>query len=216
MSPEQKAYWVPKAERFEIAGCYAQTEVGHGSNVRAIETTATFDPETDEIVMNSPTTSSHKYWIGSLGVVATHALVIARLILKGQDLGNHVFLVQVRNLDTHDLMLNVKIYEQGEKGMGTFASMDNGVVSLLPSSSCSPLSLGNSLPNLVSETFCLRLNPDHNANLPGTKDGIHELPYSEIKYAGRNGVIGPRWNIPCREEYEACIHFDGADPRIDV
>ncbi|KIY00219.1 uncharacterized protein Z520_03904 [Fonsecaea multimorphosa CBS 102226] len=128
MSPEQKAYWIPKAERFEISGCYAQTELGHGSNVRGIETTATFDPVTDEIVVNSPTLSSHKYWIGSLGVVATHALVIARLIVRGKDLGNHVFLVQVRDLDTHELMPNVRIYEQGEKGMGTFASMDNGVM----------------------------------------------------------------------------------------
>ncbi|OCT53160.1 putative peroxisomal acyl-coenzyme A oxidase 1.2 [Cladophialophora carrionii] len=130
MSAAQKAYWIPRAERFEIAGCYAQTELGHGSNVRGIETTATFDPsaEADEIVINSPTVSSHKYWIGSLGVVATHALVIARLVVKGQDLGNHVFLVQVRDLDTHDLMPGVQIYEQGEKGMGTFASMDNGVM----------------------------------------------------------------------------------------
>ncbi|KIW96393.1 uncharacterized protein Z519_03462 [Cladophialophora bantiana CBS 173.52] len=128
MSPEQKAYWIPRAERFEISGCYAQTELGHGSNVRGIETTATFDPKTDEIVVNSPTLSSHKYWIGSLGIVATHALVIARLIVKGKDLGNHVFLVQVRDLDTHELMPNVKIYEQGEKGMSTFASMDNGVM----------------------------------------------------------------------------------------
>ncbi|EXJ63786.1 hypothetical protein A1O7_00121 [Cladophialophora yegresii CBS 114405] len=130
MSAAQKAYWIPRAERFEIAGCYAQTELGHGSNVRGIETTATFEPsaEADEIVINSPTASSHKYWIGSLGVVATHALVIARLVVKGQDLGNHVFLVQVRNLDTHDLMPGVQIYEQGEKGMGTFASMDNGVM----------------------------------------------------------------------------------------
>lgn len=128
MSPEQRAYWIPKAEKFEISGCYAQTELGHGSNVRGIETTATFDPATDEIVMNSPTLSSHKYWIGALGVVSTHALVIARLLVKGKDLGNHVFLVPVRDPQTHDLTPGVRIYEQGAKGMGTFASMDNGVM----------------------------------------------------------------------------------------
>lgn len=128
MSPEQRAYWVPRARNFEISGCYAQTELGHGSNVRGIETTATFDPDTDEIVINSPTISSHKYWIGSLGVVATHALVVARLIVHGKNLGNHVFLVQVRDLQTHDLVPNVLIYEQGEKSLGTFASMDNGTM----------------------------------------------------------------------------------------
>lgn len=129
MSPKQRAYWVPKAENFEISGCYAQTELGHGSNVRGIETTATFDPETDEFVMNSPTLSSHKYWIGALGIVATHALVVARLVVGDKDLGNHVFLVQVRDLETHELVPNVAIYEQGEKSMGTFGSMDNGVMS---------------------------------------------------------------------------------------
>lgn len=128
MSPEQQAYWVPKARNFEICGTYAQTELGHGSNVKDIETTATFDAETDEIVLNSPTLSSHKYWIGGLGVMATHTLVVARFILAGKELGNHVFLVQVRDLETHELVPNVHIYEQGEKTIGTFASMDNGVM----------------------------------------------------------------------------------------
>jgi acyl-CoA oxidase len=67
MSDEQKAIWIPKAERFEIFGSYAQTELGHGSNVRGLETTATFDEETDEFVIDSPTLSSTKYWIGTTG-----------------------------------------------------------------------------------------------------------------------------------------------------
>jgi acyl-CoA oxidase len=128
MSPEQRAYWVPKAENFEICGCYAQTELGHGSNVQGIETTSTFDRDTDEFILNSPTISSAKYWIGSLGVWATHAIVVARLNVLGKDLGNHLFLVQLRHLDTHDLTDDVEIYEQGEKSMGTFAGVDNGVM----------------------------------------------------------------------------------------
>lgn len=67
MSDEQKAIWIPKAERFEIFGSYAQTELGHGSNVRGLETTATFDEATDEFVIDSPTLSSTKYWIGTTG-----------------------------------------------------------------------------------------------------------------------------------------------------
>ncbi|KAL4892054.1 hypothetical protein BDV59DRAFT_57060 [Aspergillus ambiguus] len=128
MNEEQRAYWIPKAENFEITGCYAQTELGHGSNLRGIETTATFDPNADEIILNSPTLSSHKYWIGGLGIMATHALVVARLIVAGKEMGNHVFLAQIRDLQTHELLPNVQVYEQGEKSMGTFATMDNGVM----------------------------------------------------------------------------------------
>jgi acyl-CoA oxidase len=33
-SDEQIQKWLPKAMKFEIIGGYAQTELGHGSNVR--------------------------------------------------------------------------------------------------------------------------------------------------------------------------------------
>lgn len=44
------------------------TEIAHGSNVRAIETTATYDPATKEFIIHSPTESSYKYWIGNSAV----------------------------------------------------------------------------------------------------------------------------------------------------
>ena len=50
-----------------MLGCYAQTELGHGSNVRALETTATYLPDTDEIEIHSPTLASTKWWPGALG-----------------------------------------------------------------------------------------------------------------------------------------------------
>lgn len=128
MSDEQKAIWIPKAERFEIFGSYCQTELGHGSNVRGIETTATFDRETDEFVINSPTISSTKYWIGTTGVWATHGIVVARLIIDGKDHGNHLFLTQLRNLDTQVLMPGVEIYELGPKAFQGMVGTDNGAM----------------------------------------------------------------------------------------
>ncbi|KAH8811027.1 acyl-CoA dehydrogenase/oxidase C-terminal [Xylogone sp. PMI_703] len=128
MSDEQKKIWVPKAERFEIFGCYAQTELGHGSNVKGIETTATFDGDTDEFIINSPTLSSTKYWIGASGIWATHALVVARLIIHGKDLGNHIFLTQLRNLETQELMPGVEIYELGPKVFQGMLGVDNGAL----------------------------------------------------------------------------------------
>jgi acyl-CoA oxidase len=128
MSDEQKKIWVPKAEKFEIFGCYAQTELGHGSNVRGIETTAVFDHGEDEFIINSPTLSSTKYWIGASGIWATHALVVARLIIHGKDLGNHIFLTQIRNLETQELMPGVEIYELGPKAFQGMLGVDNGAL----------------------------------------------------------------------------------------
>ena len=46
---EQQAEWLPKCHSMEVIGCYAQTELGHGSNIRALETTATYIKDTDEV-----------------------------------------------------------------------------------------------------------------------------------------------------------------------
>lgn len=79
--------------------CYLQTELGHGSNVAALETTATYLPETKEFEINSPTFTSSKWWVGSAAKLATHAVVQARLLLPGgKDVGPHLFFIQLRSL----------------------------------------------------------------------------------------------------------------------
>ena len=40
---EQVERFLKPAERCEIIGCYAQTELGHGSDVKGLMTTAVFD-----------------------------------------------------------------------------------------------------------------------------------------------------------------------------
>ena len=63
-SPEQQAKWLPMAQKLEIIGTYAQTELGHGTFVRGLETTATYDPETQHFIIHSPTLTSTKWWPG--------------------------------------------------------------------------------------------------------------------------------------------------------
>jgi acyl-CoA oxidase len=82
-----------------IIGCYLQTELGHGTNVTALETTATYIPESREFEIHSPTLTSSKWWVGALGKTATHGVVQAKLILPdGTDMGPHLFFVQLRSL----------------------------------------------------------------------------------------------------------------------
>ena len=59
-SDEQQSVWLQRLVRMEIVVAYAQTELGHGSNLRGLETTATFDRAADEFVLHSPTISSTK------------------------------------------------------------------------------------------------------------------------------------------------------------
>lgn len=58
--------------------------MGHGSNVAGLETTATYDKQTDSFIINSPTLTSTKMWPGDLGINANHGVVFANLIIDGQ------------------------------------------------------------------------------------------------------------------------------------
>lgn len=63
-TPEQQGQWLGRAWNCEIIGTYAQTELGHGTFIRGLETTAHYDPNTKEFVLNSPTLTSYKWWPG--------------------------------------------------------------------------------------------------------------------------------------------------------
>jgi acyl-CoA oxidase len=86
-SDEQNAKWMPIIKKLGMIGSYVQTEMGHGSNIAGLETTATFDKEKDEFIIHSPTITSTKMWPGSMGIVANHAVVFARLIVEENDFG---------------------------------------------------------------------------------------------------------------------------------
>ena len=60
-SPEQRQKWLPMAENLDFVGCYAQTELGHGSNVRGLETEAIYDHLTKEFIFHSPTITATKW-----------------------------------------------------------------------------------------------------------------------------------------------------------
>ncbi|KAJ2940649.1 hypothetical protein O0L34_g14756 [Tuta absoluta] len=121
---EQMAEWFPKAMNLEYIGTYAQTELGHGTFLRGLETTATYDLKTEEFIIHSPTLSSYKWWPGGLGHTANHCIVLASVFVKGENCGIHPFFVQIRDLETHRPLPGIKIGEIGPK-MG-FNTANNG------------------------------------------------------------------------------------------
>ncbi|KXT01352.1 hypothetical protein AC578_6646 [Pseudocercospora eumusae] len=123
-TPEQHKKYLEPAVAHEHIGCYAQTELGHGSNVRGLETTATWNEDDKTFTIHSPHLTASKWWIGSLGRTANHACVMAQLIIKGRPYGPHPFIVPIRDLKTHKLLENVYAGDIGPKfGYNT---MDNG------------------------------------------------------------------------------------------
>jgi acyl-CoA oxidase len=97
-----KAY-VKRIIDLDLLGCFAMTETGHGSDVQSLETTATYDPETEEFVIDSPTPSSRKDYIGGAAQTARVAAVFAQLITNGAGHGVHCFVVPIRDDAGNDL-----------------------------------------------------------------------------------------------------------------
>ena len=123
-SDEQRDTWLEKARHYEMIGTYAQTELGHGSHLKGLETTATFDESTDEIIIHSPTLTSAKFWPGNLGKTANVAVVVAQLYSKGIHRGINFFLVPLRDPVTHTPLPGVTVGDIGPK-FG-FNMTDNG------------------------------------------------------------------------------------------
>jgi acyl-CoA oxidase len=107
----------------ELPGCFAMTEAGHGSDVQSLGTTATYDPEAGEWVINTPDDDAHKEYIGNAACHGRMAAVFAQLIVGEDNHGVHAFAVPLRD-EAGNVLPGVRIEDCGEK-MG-LNGVDNG------------------------------------------------------------------------------------------
>jgi acyl-CoA oxidase len=115
--------YLPKAASCELFGGFAMTEIGHGSNVQALETTAVYDSEHREFIINSPSFSAGKTFIGNAAVDGQVMVVFAQLSVGAANQGVHAFVVPIRD-DRGRPLPGVTIEDNGLKlGLN---GVDNG------------------------------------------------------------------------------------------
>ncbi|MEU3844103.1 acyl-CoA dehydrogenase [Streptomyces sp. NPDC028635] len=114
--------YLPRLVTGELMGCFAMTEVGHGSNVQALGTIARYDPENREFVLTTPDDQARKDYIGNAARHAELAVVFAQLEVEGRSEGVHAFVVPLRA--DGRILPGVSIEDDGQK-MG-LNGVDNG------------------------------------------------------------------------------------------
>ncbi|WOQ69814.1 acyl-CoA dehydrogenase [Microbacterium limosum] len=115
--------WLPGIMNLDIPGAFAMTETGHGSDVAAIGTTATYDPEAQEFVIHTPFRGAWKDYLGNAALHGIAATVFAQLITNGVNHGVHCFYVPLRD-ENGDFLPGIGGEDDGLKG--GLNGIDNG------------------------------------------------------------------------------------------
>lgn len=114
--------WLQKIGTGEIPGCFAMTEENHGSNVKNLQTTATYIRDRDCFEIHTPHPKDGKIFIGG-AMTARLATVFAQLIVNGKNEGVHALVVLLRDEKGH-LLPGIRIEDNGYKG--GLNGVDNG------------------------------------------------------------------------------------------
>ncbi|QCQ17287.1 acyl-CoA dehydrogenase family protein [Microbacterium sp. RG1] len=115
--------WLADVVTLKLPGAFAMTETGHGSDVAAIGTTATYDADTEEFVIHTPFRGAWKDYLGNAAVHGRAATVFAQLITGGVNYGVHCFFVPIRD-EAGDFLPGVGGEDDGVKG--GLNGIDNG------------------------------------------------------------------------------------------
>lgn len=108
-----------------LPGCFAMTETNHGSNVKGLETTATYNHNDQTFTIHTPHEKAQKEYIGNAAVHGQMATVFAKLIIDEIDYGVNAFIVPIRDTNSK-ILKGITIGDCGLK-MG-LNGVDNGTI----------------------------------------------------------------------------------------
>lgn len=112
---EQLQKWRQLAMGGRLFGAYAQTEIGHGSDVQSLQTIATYNKESKTFILHTPSTKAIKFWPGALGCQSTHCVCQAQTYVDGKYCGLQTFVVPLRDPETYKLYEGVDSGDIGPK-----------------------------------------------------------------------------------------------------
>lgn len=115
-SPEQVAAYRDEIDRMERVYAFAVTEIGRGTNLLSVGTEVRYRHEDRSLRVTTPSDDAAKYWIGNSLFSATHAMVLARLVVDGTDEGHHWFRIPLRPAEGAPPFPGVRIRHAGPKG----------------------------------------------------------------------------------------------------
>lgn len=111
-----------------LPGGFAMTELGGGSNVQGLQTTAVYNKETDSFTINTPNNNARKAYIGNAAQHGQMMVVFAQLHMEegAESKGVHAFMVPVRDTVTNEVLPGIAIEDHGKKvGLN---GVDNGMI----------------------------------------------------------------------------------------
>ncbi len=117
--------YLKKVGNLSLPGCFAMTETNHGSNVKALETMATYNHADKTFTINTPHHFARKEYIGNAARDGQMATVFAKLIIDGKDYGVNTFIVPIRD-SKGNILDGITIEDCGKK-MG-LNGVDNGII----------------------------------------------------------------------------------------
>ncbi len=106
--------YLEEIDSLKSVGCFGLTELGYGNNAAEMQTTATYNNDSKQFIINTPNSLARKYWITNGALHAHFCIVFARLIIDSNDQGVHAFLVPIRDKSLN-VVDGVTIWDMGHK-----------------------------------------------------------------------------------------------------